>query len=144
MQGSSTPYVEVAKQVGVSDTTLHARIRHLLNSGIINKFTISINNNRLGFSHVAFDGVNIEPGYAQEVVNNISDIDEILEMHEIMGRFDLLLKLRTRNLDQMRDILVNSIRKCPRIVEVKFMAMLKTTKEEQNVYPTFLEGGERP
>jgi Lrp/AsnC family transcriptional regulator for asnA, asnC and gidA len=144
MQGSSTPYVEVAKQVGVSNTTLHARIRHLLNSGIINKFTISINNNRLGFSHVAFVGVNTEPGYAQEVVNNLSDIDEILEMHEIMGGFDLLLKLRARNLEQMRDILVNSIRTCPRVVEVKFMAMPKTTKEEQTVYPTFLEGGERP
>lgn len=60
------------------------------------------------------------------------------------GRFDLLLKLRARNLEQMRDILVNSVRKRSRVVELKFMSMLKTTKEIQTVYPTFLEEGERP
>ena len=60
------------------------------------------------------------------------------------GRFDLLLKLRARNLEQMRDILVNSVMKSSRVVEQKFMSMLKTTKEKQTVYPTFLEEGERP
>ena len=60
------------------------------------------------------------------------------------GRFDLLLKLRARNLEQMRDILVNSVMKSSRVVELKFMSMLKTTKEKQTVYPTFLEEGERP
>lgn len=80
-----------------------------------------------------------EPRYAQ-VINNPNS-DEILEMH---GRFDLLLKLHARNLEQMRDILVNSVRKCSRVVELKFMSMLKTTKEKQTVYPTFLEEGERP
>ncbi len=74
--------------------------------------------------------------YAQEVINNPSNSDEILEMN---GRFDLLLKLRAINLEQMRDILVNSVRKCSRVVELGFMSMLKTTKEKQTVYPTFLE-----
>jgi Lrp/AsnC family transcriptional regulator, regulator for asnA, asnC and gidA len=65
--------------------------------------------------------------------------EEILEMHEILSRYDLLLKLRARNLKQMRDILVNNVSKCPRIVEVEFMAMLKTTKEEQTISLNFLE-----
>ena len=100
------------------------RIKHLLTAGIIDKFTISIDNNRLGYNHVAFIGVNIEPGHVQEVVNYLSGIEEILELHEMLSRFDLLLKLRARNLKQMRDIVVNNVRKCPRIVEVEFMAML--------------------
>ena len=62
----------------------------------------------------------------------------------IPQQFDLLLKLRARNLEQMPDILVNSLGKCSRIVELKFMSMLKTTTEKQTVYPTFLEEGERP
>ena len=63
-----------------------------------------------------------------------SDSDEILEMH---GRFDLLLKLRARNLEQMRDILVNSVRKCSRVVNVHVDA--KNHQGKQTVYPTFLE-----
>ena len=83
--------------------------------------------------------MNVEPGHVQEVVNYLSGIEEILEMHEMLSRFDLLLKLRARNLKQMRDIVVNNVRKCPRIVEVEFMAMLKTTKEEQTISLNFLE-----
>ena len=114
------------------------RIEHLLTAGIIDKITTSIINNRLGYIHVAFIGVNVEPGRVQEVVNYLSGIEEILGMHEMLSRFDLLLKLRARNLKQMRDIVVNNVRKCPRIVKVEFMAMLKTTKEEQTISLNFL------
>ena len=133
------PFVGKAKQIGISNTTVPMRIKHLLTAGIIDKFTISINNNRLGYSHDAFIGVNVERGHVQEVVNYLSGIEEILELHEMFSRFDLLLKLRARNLKQMRDIVVNNVRKCPRIVEVEFMAMLKTTKEEQTISLNFLE-----
>jgi Lrp/AsnC family transcriptional regulator, regulator for asnA, asnC and gidA len=72
------PFVEKAKQIGISDTTVPMRIKHLLTAGIIDKFTISINNNRLGYGHDAFIGVNVEPGHVQEVVNYLSGIEEIL------------------------------------------------------------------
>lgn len=128
---SSIPFVEIAKQIGISDATVHVRIKQLVATGVINKFTISIDNNRLGYNHVAFIGVNVEPGYAEEVARYLSTIDEILEMHEMLSRFDLLLKIRARSLDEMRDILVNKVRKYPRIVEIELMTTLKTIKEEQ-------------
>jgi Lrp/AsnC family transcriptional regulator, regulator for asnA, asnC and gidA len=128
---SSLPFVEIAKQIGISDATVHVRIKQLVATGVINKFTISIDNNRLGYNHVAYSGVNVEPGYVEEVARYLSTIDEILEVHEILSRFDLLLKLRARNLDEMRDILVNKVRKYPRIVEIELMTTLKTIKEEQ-------------
>jgi DNA-binding Lrp family transcriptional regulator len=82
--------------------------------------------------------VNVESGHVQVVVNYLSGIEEILETHEMLSRIDPLLKLRARNLKQMRDIVVNNVRKCPRIVKVEFMAMLKTTKEEQTISLNFL------
>jgi Lrp/AsnC family transcriptional regulator for asnA, asnC and gidA len=128
---SSLPFVEIAKQIGISDATVHIRIKHLLADGIINKFTISIDNNRLGYNHVAFIGVKVAPGYLAEVTKYLLRLDEILEMHEMLSRFDLLLKLRARNLDEIRHIVVNKVRKFPRIVEVELMTTLKTSKEEQ-------------
>lgn len=128
---SSLPIVEIAKQIGISDATVHLRIKHLLAEGIINKFTISIDNDRLGYTYVAFIGVNVVPGYMAEVTKYLAGLNEILELHEMLSRFDLLLKLRARNLDQMRDIVVNKVRKFPRIFEIELMTTLKTSKEEQ-------------
>jgi Lrp/AsnC family transcriptional regulator for asnA, asnC and gidA len=128
---SSLPFVEIAKQIGISDATVHIRIKRLIAAGIISKFTISIDNNRLGYDHVAFIGINVEPGFANEVTHQLSYIDEVLEIHEMHSRFDLLLKIRAKNLTQMRDIIVNKIRKLRHIIETELMTVLKTTKEER-------------
>jgi Lrp/AsnC family transcriptional regulator, regulator for asnA, asnC and gidA len=123
--------VEIAKKLGISDATVHLRIKNLLAAGIINKFTISVDNNRLGYTHVAFIGVNVVPGYTAEVTKYLTGLNEILELHEMVSRFDLLLKLRARSLNELRDILVNKVTKFPRIVEIELMTTLKTAKEEQ-------------
>ena len=44
---SSTPFVNIAKQIGVSDATIHIRVRRMISAGIINKFTISVDNGLL-------------------------------------------------------------------------------------------------
>lgn len=64
---SSTPFVEVAKRIGISDATVHLRVRRLISEGVIDKFTVSVDNNRLGYDHLAFMGTNVEPGLAEEI-----------------------------------------------------------------------------
>lgn len=130
---SSTPFVEIAKHIGISDATVHIRVRRLIAAGIINKFTISVDNNRLGYDHLAFMGINVEPGFAEEITDDLSKVDEVLEIHEMHGRFDLLLKVRAKNLEQMREIVVNKIRILPHIIETELMTVLKSRKEEQMV-----------
>ena len=61
-EDSSTPFVEIARQIGISDATVHIRVRRMVDAGIINKFTLSVDNGRLGYDHLAFMGINTEPG----------------------------------------------------------------------------------
>jgi Lrp/AsnC family transcriptional regulator, regulator for asnA, asnC and gidA len=128
---SSSTFVDIAKHIGVSDATIHIRVRRLREAGIIGNFTISVDNKRLGYDHLVFMGVNVGPGFAEEVANGLSSIDEILEIHEMHNRFDLLLKIRAKNLDELREIVVNKIRSLPHILEAELMTILKTRKEEQ-------------
>ncbi|MGC2383139.1 MAG: Lrp/AsnC ligand binding domain-containing protein, partial [Nitrososphaeraceae archaeon] len=60
-------------------------------------------------------------------------IEEVLEMHEMHGKFDLLLKIRAKNLNQMRDIVENKICKISHIFKAELMTVLKTKKEEQMI-----------
>jgi Lrp/AsnC family transcriptional regulator, regulator for asnA, asnC and gidA len=130
---SSTPFVEVAKQIGISDATVHIRVKKLISEGIISKFTISVDNDLLGYDHLAFIGINVEPGFADEAIAELSNLEEVLEIHEMHGTFDLLLKVRAKDLNQMRDLVEKKIRKLRRILETELMTVLKTRKEEQIV-----------
>ena len=131
---SSTRFVEIARRIGISDATVHMRVRRLIATRIIRKFTISVNNCRIGYNHLAFMGINVEPGFAEEVVLGLSNVETVLEIHEIHGRFDLILKIRAKDLDEMRDVVVNKIRTLPHILEIELMTVLKSRREEQMVH----------
>ncbi|MEP0826260.1 MAG: Lrp/AsnC family transcriptional regulator [Nitrososphaera sp.] len=133
MNDASRPFVDIAKELGISDATVHMRVRRLVAAGIIRRFTIATDNNLLGYDHLAFMGINMSEGSADEVTAKLSQYDEILEIHEIHGRFDLLLKVRARNLEEMRDIVVNKIRQIPQVTDAELITVLKTIKEEQSV-----------
>ena len=130
---SSRPFLEMAKELQISDATVHIRVRRLMAAGIIQRFTIATDSRLLGYDHLAFMGINMNEGSADEVTDQLSRFDEILEIHEIHGRFDLLLKVRARSLEEMRDIVVNKIRRLPQITDAELMAVLTTTKEEHSV-----------
>src|SRR5919199_5694094 len=130
---SSLPFVEIAKQIGISDATVHLRVRRLIDEGIIRRFTLSLNNDLLGYDHLAFAGINIRPGFADLITEELSNLEEVLEVHEMHNRFDLFLKVRAKDLNHMRDIVENKIRKLPNVLETELMAVLKTKKEEQIV-----------
>jgi Lrp/AsnC family transcriptional regulator for asnA, asnC and gidA len=126
---ASRPFVEIARELEISDATVHMRVRRLVAAGVIRRFTVATDSRLLGYGHLAFMGINIKEASADEVTEALSQ-EEIHEMH---GRFDLLLKIRARSLEEMRDIVVNKIRRLPQITEAELMAVLKTTKEEQSV-----------
>jgi Lrp/AsnC family transcriptional regulator, regulator for asnA, asnC and gidA len=130
---SSTTFVEIAKQIGISDGTVHLRVRRLIAAGIITKFTISVDNNLLGYDHLAFIRINLKPGFADQVIEELSNIEEVLEIHEMHNAFDLFLKIRAKNLSDIRDIIEKKIRRLPNVLETQLMTVLKTSKEEQIV-----------
>jgi Lrp/AsnC family transcriptional regulator for asnA, asnC and gidA len=130
---SSTPFIEVARRIGISDATVHLRVRRLLAAGIITRFTISVDNNLLGYDHIAFVGINIKPGSADQTTEGLSNLEEVLEIHEMHNSFDLFVKIRAKDLNHMRDIIENKIALIPNILETELMTVLKTKKEDQIV-----------
>ena len=78
--------MDIAKEIGTSDATVHIRVRKMLAVGIINKFTINVNNNLLGYDHLAFIGIKTEPGSVDDnIMSELSKIHEVLEIHEMHG-----------------------------------------------------------
>lgn len=132
-EDSSKSFVDIGRLLELSDATIHMRVKRLMAAGLIKKFTIAVDNVLLGYDHLAFMGINIRQGSADEVTSELASFREILEVHELHGRFDLLVKIRARSLDEMRNIVVNKIRSMPQVLEVELMPVLRSAKEEAMV-----------
>lgn len=131
-KNSSTSFVEIAKEIGISDATVHMRVKRLIYHGIINKFTISVNHELMGYNILAFLGMNIKGIKQDEIIVMLKEINEILEIHEIYGKYDLFLKIRTKNNEELRN-LVKKIKENPNVVEIEVINVLKTNKEDNNI-----------
>ena len=130
-EDSRKPFVEIAKELGLSDPTIHGRVKKLQEAGVIEKFTAVLAPAKVEKGIAAFVEINVKPNTIEEVIGNLGGIDEVLEIHETFGDYDLIAKLRTKTNEDLRDLVAREIRTIPYIVNTKVTTVLKTRKEEQ-------------
>lgn len=101
-----TPYLNIAREYGVSGAAVHQRVQRLVANNVITGSHCDINPESVGFTVVAYLGVNVLPGTnVDELAAQVAEIPEITECHIVTGRFDLIIKLQARdNADMLRVI----------------------------------------
>lgn len=109
---SSASLSDIAEELGVSASTVHKRINQLKDNHIIERFTILFDPSILNLRTVAFVGIELERDALmgkkkEEVLQSLSSIPHITEIHETLAPFDLILKLRTRNVEKLRSVITS-------------------------------------
>ena len=109
---SSASLSDIAQELGVSASTVHKRINQMRENHIIERFTILFDPSIINLRTVAFVGIELERDALmgkkkEEVLETLSDIPYIMEIHETLAPFDLILKLRTRNVEKLRSIITS-------------------------------------
>ena len=130
-EDSRKPFVEIAKELGLSDPTIHVRVKKLQEAGVIEKFTAVLAPAKVDRGIAAFVEINVKPNTIEEVIGNLGAIEEVLEIHETFGDYDLIAKLRAKTNEDLRDLVAKEILTIPHIVNTKVTTVLKTRKEEQ-------------
>jgi len=68
-------------------------------------------------------------------------LDEIQECHHITGEFSLLLKVRVRDMGELRDLLLHKLNAMEGVRQTRTIMVLSTVKEESFV-PTGVKGAQ--
>lgn len=104
------PYLEIARECGVSGAAIHQRIQRLYANGVIQGAESLINPEAVGYETCAYVGIFLkDPGQFNSVVEALKKIPEVVECHFTTGQYDIFIKLFARNNDHLLDILQNQI-----------------------------------
>jgi len=107
-----TKYKDIAKQLGVYDTTIKSRIARMESEGVITTHSSLINLSRLGLAHgyvtIKLDSVDIN-----QVVKELLQIDEIVRVNEVLGSYDIFVRLIARNPQDLHSIIFHKINTIP-------------------------------
>jgi len=127
-ENSRVTFVDIGKDLGVSDATVHNRVKRLTEAGIIKRFTVEVEEAALGRKVSGFMLVNVKPGAVRDVSKQLAEIDRVSEVHEVHGPEDLIVKVGEKNLASLRSVILK-VREIPNVVQTVFIPVFKTWKE---------------
>jgi len=123
----------LSKKLGIPRTTVHYRIKKLVEEGIIEKFTIKPNYKKLNLGTIAFILARYDPdsGLTQrEVAEKVASINGVYEVHIIAGEWDLLIKVRAPSAEDIGKIVIDKLREIKGIDQTVTMVSFVTVKED--------------
>jgi len=110
------PFLEIARECGVSGAAIHQRVKKLEGSGIISGSRLVVKPAALGLDICAFVSVSLsEANKYPDVVAALKHVPEIVECHFVTGKSSLLLKLFCFDNEHLMDVLLNTIQRIPYI-----------------------------
>ncbi len=125
---------ELASRIGLSKTPCQLRLRRLIDEGYIESFRAILSSEKLGLDHVAFVEVKLSDT-REEALKSFNEaarkINEIEGCHMIAGRFDYLLKVRTRDIRRYRIALGEKISTLPFVASTSTNVVMQTVKENR-------------
>lgn len=123
---------DLATVVGLSKTPCQLRLKRLVSEGYIEGFRAVLNPMKLGLDHVAFAEVKLT-NTSEEALRSfnmaVKKIREVEECHMIAGRFDYLLKVRTRDIARYRRVLGELISTLPYVASTSTNVAMEAVKE---------------
>ncbi len=126
-ENARTTFVDIGKALDVSDATVYNRVKHLMEMGVIKRFTIEVDEVAMGKRVSGFMLVNVKPGAVKEVSRQLAEIERVREVHEVHGPEDLIVKVRAKTLDRLRSVILK-VREIPDVAQTEFIPVFKTWK----------------
>ena len=132
VKNARMPFLEIARECGISGAAIHQRVRKLESAGVISGSRLIVKPSALGLNVCAFISVTLsENNRYREVVDAIKKIPEVVECHFVTGRSTLLLKLYCFDNDHLMKIILGTIQNIPYVQSTETMISLDEAFERQ-------------
>ena len=94
IKNARTPFLEIARECGISGAAIHQRIKKLEDMGVIQGSRLVVAPKSLGFDVCAFISIRVSDiAQQQDTVERLKEIPEIVECHYITGSYNLMVKI---------------------------------------------------
>lgn len=124
-ENSRMPIRDIAKKTGIRPSTVHQRMQHLVRQGIIERFTVKLNNKAVGENFIVFMYITT----SEDLPESFFSDSHIKEAFGVTGEYDLLLKLKFSSIEEFNSYII-SIRKRKEIIKTITTVATVNIKEE--------------
>lgn len=122
-------FQEIAQEIEMTDVTVRRRVKDLLEKGIIKKFTIDVNSQKLGKGLCALIRLEMKVSEQKRIMNEIMKFeDEVEEAYYLAGKCGLWIKIDLEDMEKLEEFLNEKLGPIDGITNVESCIVLKTLK----------------
>jgi Lrp/AsnC family transcriptional regulator, leucine-responsive regulatory protein len=124
---------EMAVQLHKSVTAIHTRIRRMEAEGYIRRYTVIVDHKKVGRGLIAYTHVTIKKHSRKRLLAfqaEVVKLNEVLECFHMTGKFDFLLRIAIRDMDEYNEVLLNKLSSLPHVGKLQSSFVMSETKNE--------------
>lgn len=122
------PFAQIAEQLKVSPGMIRVRYNRLVEMGYLRVVAIT-DPLRMGYQAMAFIGIRVEGDKMLEVAEKIAQLDEVIYIIVVSGRFDILAEVVCRDHAHLLSFLTEKLYCVSGVRETESFMHLKIVKE---------------
>ena len=127
---------KLSEKIKVNSSVVYSRIKRLVKRKLIERFTIVVNDQELGYQVKALIGLNMDSKKRDNVIDALFEIQGVREISEVTGRFDILVTVYAHALDEMHKIVSDDIGKIDGIISSESFIEMKTREKAMPYMPS--------
>ena len=127
---------KLSEKIKVNPSVVYSRIKRLVKKKLIERFTIVVNDQELGYQVKALAGINMDSKKRDTIIEELFKIKGVREIAEVTGRFDILVTLYAHSLDEMHQIVSDKIGKIDGVISSESFIEMKTREKAMPYMPS--------
>ncbi len=122
---------EIAEKIKVPITTVFNRIRRLEKEGIIKNYTLNLDHKKLGKKLCAYSLIHYDISIwgketsRDKLKNQLRKLPHVEEIKYLIGQYDILIKFRIKDMDELNQVLLGKLRNIPGIGKTETFFVLE-------------------
>jgi DNA-binding Lrp family transcriptional regulator len=122
-ENSRATYVEIGRQVGLSEGAVRNRVQALIDSGVIKKFTIELAPTARVRGLIM---ISVDPGIpTSEISKMVDELEAVERIYEVTGDHDIVSVVASLNIEGVNQC-IEEIRGIKGVVKTNTMIVLRT------------------
>ena len=123
-------FSSIAKDTNLTDVAIKKRVEGLKRKGVISSISVDLNFKTLGFENPIFVQMRSEISKNKDLIKKLSSLDYIVELHQVLGEYNLLAKILVTNLDHAEKV-IGQLGLLDGILDFKTLVVLSEIKKSK-------------
>ena len=118
-------FVEIGKKLKLSESAIRRRVKNLVDSGVIEKFTVEMGetNTTSAIVLISVDSATD----TSKVSTKLTKLEDVKTVYEITGQYDISVIIRSGNIAEI-NIFIDELRKIQGVIDTNTVIILRTIR----------------